>query len=140
MYASNDICYDKMYAMDDRIDFSQWLQEQMNERGLSQSDLARLAGVTRSSINGILVGTRGPGPDLCNAIARGLKLPPEVVFRAAGLLPPKPNAEPTVEEASYKLSQLPDWQQKIVLRFIDSLLTEGNDANSTIPMAPSNNK
>lgn len=30
---------------------------------------------------------RGAGPDVCQAIARALGLPPEEVFRQAGLLP-----------------------------------------------------
>lgn len=70
--------------------FSEWLKKQLKKSGMSQSELARAAGVTRAAINGIVTGARGPGTDLCNGIAKALKLPPEEVHRAAGLLPPAP--------------------------------------------------
>jgi len=42
------------------------------------------------------------------AIARALQIPPERVFRKAGLLPPKPDETPTLRELLYLASQLPD--------------------------------
>ena len=68
-------------------DFARWLQEQLNTTGMTQAELARKSGVTRAAINGILTGIRGPGPDLCSAIASALGYSPEHVFRVAGLLP-----------------------------------------------------
>lgn len=73
--------------MADAINFPDWLKTQMKNNGMSQSQLARSAGVTRAAINGIITGARGPGTDLCNGIAKALRLPPEEVYRAAGLLP-----------------------------------------------------
>lgn len=36
----------------------------------------------------VMTEQRNPGPDFCNNIARALNVPPERVFRLAGLLPP----------------------------------------------------
>ena len=83
------------------IFFAQWLELKLYEYEMTQSQLARAAGVTRAAINGVLSGKRGPGPDLCNAIARALKLPPEIVFREAGLLPPKSEADEITERAQH---------------------------------------
>lgn len=126
--------------MDKRL-FSDWLSITMREKGFSQSQLAAKSGLSRQAISNFVNQVSLPNPDSCRALAKGLGIPDSMVLEKAGHLRPKPTTtEPTIEEASYKLSKLPDWQQRIVLRFIDSLLTEGNDANSTIPMAPSNNK
>lgn len=39
--------------------FSNWLTAVLIQKGISQSELARQAGVTRGAINGILTGARG---------------------------------------------------------------------------------
>jgi len=57
-----------MYAMAYTLEFSKWLSDVLIEHGISQSELARQAGVTRAAINGILTGARGPG-DVKNIIA-----------------------------------------------------------------------
>jgi len=36
----------------------------------------------------VMTESRRPGPDFCTGVARALSLPPERVFRKAGLLPP----------------------------------------------------
>lgn len=76
------------------IDFSDWLNEQMRQRDLSQSELARMSKVSQSQISLVLNRDRKPGTDFCTAIAHALRLPTEDVFRAAGLLPPPPSNEP----------------------------------------------
>lgn len=104
--------------MADRSNFPEWLKKELESRGLSQSELARSAGVTRAAINGILTGARGPGTDLCNGIARALKIPPEEVYRAAGLLPPAPKENPIVKQITYLTSNLPEAEQQDILEFI----------------------
>jgi transcriptional regulator with XRE-family HTH domain len=88
----------KMLATVDTIVFSDWLNQQLIMRGWSQADLSKAAGISRASITNVLTGTRQPGPDLCNAIAQAFKIPPEDVFRAAGLLPPKKEDAPGLAE------------------------------------------
>lgn len=125
-----------MYAMEYEH-FSAWIQVQMKSRGLSQANLARLANTTRSAINGLIQGTRGPGPDLCLAIARGLNLPPEVVFRAAGLLPPRPATDEASERARYLFDSYASSETKAraleYLEFLKLQEEKGNPAPSRKP-------
>jgi len=107
-----------VYAMADTNIFSDWLQAEMDNRGLTQAELARLAGVTRSAINGVLTGNRGPGNDLCVAISRALKLPPELVFRKAGLLPPVPQITEYTEEILHLINKLPPEDQEEILELL----------------------
>lgn len=104
--------------MADAINFPDWLKTQMKNNGMSQSQLARSAGVTRAAINGIITGARGPGTDLCNGIAKALRLPPEEVYRAAGLLPPALPVNPIIKQITYLTSDLPESEQKDILEFI----------------------
>jgi transcriptional regulator with XRE-family HTH domain len=67
--------------------FGTWLLFELEKRGLNQSDLSKLSGLSRGTLSNLVNGTRGFGPDSLAAIARALKLPAEEVFRAAGILP-----------------------------------------------------
>ncbi|MCJ7532270.1 MAG: helix-turn-helix transcriptional regulator [Anaerolineales bacterium] len=73
----------------------------MDKKGWGQRELARQAKVSQGSIGNVIRGDRQPGPDLCHAIARALKLPPEAVFRAAGILPEVNQDAPGLEEFIY---------------------------------------
>lgn len=102
------------------MEFSDWLLNWLNKKGWNQSELATRAGVTRTAISDVLSGRRNPGPELCLAISRALNLPPETVFRAAGLLPPVDEDTEYQEEFFHLLSQLsPQERQEILdlLRF-----------------------
>ena len=69
--------------------FTEWLKDEMDARGWNQSELARRAGIHRSMVSLVLSGKRQASADFCFAISNGLRLPPEHVFRRAGLLPPE---------------------------------------------------
>ena len=112
----------KMLAVADKCWFSEWLQSEMDNRGWSQADLAREAGVTRAAINGVLTGARGPGNELCVAIANAFHLTPEVVFRAAGLLPPAREPDPLASEAAHLVSLLPEDKKQIAVEYIRFLV------------------
>jgi transcriptional regulator with XRE-family HTH domain len=93
-----------MYSMADKMSvysFGEWLAEMLKKHEINQSELARKAGVTRGAINGVLSGARGPGPELCTAIARAFGIQPEEVFRQAGFLPPKSEADEIIEMADW---------------------------------------
>ena len=92
--------------MVDNLSFSEWLDEQMKQQGLSQSELARAAGVSRSVIHKAINRlNKKPDPETCVDIARALQLSPITVFRAAKLLPPE--------------VEVPEWQDfKTVLEGI----------------------
>ncbi|MHB9132901.1 MAG: helix-turn-helix domain-containing protein [Armatimonadota bacterium] len=69
-------------------DFGKWLAEELRQRRWDQLEIRRQGGLTSAQISRIISGERKPGPTACVVIARALGLPPEEVFRRAGLLPP----------------------------------------------------
>ena len=71
--------------------------DELNNRGWSQSELARRTGLNQGNLSRVLSGDRQPGSDVCNAIARALRIPPEKVFRAAGLLPALSGSEDDIK-------------------------------------------
>lgn len=73
------------------MEFTLWLQVELNKRGWDQAELARRSGITKAQISRVLVGERSAGVDFCIAIARALGLPREEVFRARGWLLREPD-------------------------------------------------
>jgi len=55
---------------------------------------------------------RGAGPEVCVAMARALDVPPETVFRAAGLLPPSRDPGEDEEELLYHYRDLDEGGQR----------------------------
>ena len=99
-------------------DFSTWLLNILQERKMSQSELARSARVSKGTISNLVHGTAGVGPDSLNAISRALKLPPEIVFRAAGILPPERASEEVIEEIIRLTSDLPESERNEILAYV----------------------
>ncbi len=114
--------------------FAQWLQGEMVAREWSQAELARRANITKGAISHVLNETRRPGEALCKAIAQALEYPPEVIFRAAGLLPPTHEITPQMSAVIEAMSNLPEiWQAEIVAfaqrqRHFYEMLKVGSDA------------
>lgn len=98
--------------------FSNWLFGQLREKSWSQSQLAIRAGISRGTLSNILTGNRRAGEDTLRAIAKALKLPPELVFRKAGLLPPKPATESEVEVLTHLLMLLPPEERQDIYDLI----------------------
>jgi DNA-binding XRE family transcriptional regulator len=124
LYATYNIHLSIMYAMTERITFAEWLISEMDKRNLSQADLARAANVTRSTINGVVTETRGPGGELCKAIAKAFHMPAEEVFRIAGLLPPSPNVDKDTAQMIELLSKLSPDERKEVMNYVKFKVTE----------------
>ena len=75
------------------ISFGTWLGIQLQERGWSQSDLARESGLTRQTIGDYLSDNADfPDDNALRQIALALKVPAEQIYRAAGVLRPKLDA------------------------------------------------
>lgn len=104
-----------MFAVDK---FGTWLVTELESRDISQSELARQAGISRGTLSNIISGARGRGPDTLLAIARALKIPPEQVYREAGILPARPDINETQEKIIYELQNLNDQDQQEILAFI----------------------
>lgn len=70
------------------VEFIDWLTEELNKRGWTQSDLARKSGITKGGLSHVFAGTRKPGIDMCKGIAGAFDLPEIYVFSMAGLMQP----------------------------------------------------
>jgi transcriptional regulator with XRE-family HTH domain len=101
-----------MSVVGQKFYFSEWLQAEMDKRGWSQSDLARYADLNRAVINKLLNGKSQPQPATLAAISRALKIPIEMTYRAAGLLPTNPDNDEALEEAIHVLRSIQSTQRK----------------------------
>lgn len=80
-----------MFLMSNRQNLSNWLQTELHSRNWTQSELARVSGLHRAIISKIVLQGSDPTPETLEAIAKALKLPPEQVYRVAGILPQAPD-------------------------------------------------
>jgi transcriptional regulator with XRE-family HTH domain len=104
------------------MEFNDWLLNQLRERSWSQADLARASGLTRGGVSNYING-RTPDEAALRKIAKALKLSPEAVFRAAGVLPPTIN-DPWAEQMNHKIGQLSGTRREMAERLLDTLLDE----------------
>lgn len=88
-------------------EFVQWLDEELAQRSWSDHQLARRAGLSHSVISRARGGAN-PKWEACEALAQALELPPEIVFRKAGLLSPLHDETSEFEEWRYLLARLPE--------------------------------
>lgn len=101
----------------DRIEhFLGWLDAELTDRGITDSDLARRGGISHAVISRARHGQL-PGWEACKGIARGLNLPPEIVLRAAGHLPPEPARDSAQLELQLLLAGATEQQKKEILRY-----------------------
>lgn len=70
--------------------FVEWLNQELNQRGWSYSDLARRAALSRSAVSTVISETQAPGLKFCVKVSKALGYPPEYVLRKAELIPPSP--------------------------------------------------
>jgi transcriptional regulator with XRE-family HTH domain len=110
--------------MTERCAFGRWLLAELETRRWSMRELARQTGVSESTISRIVSGKRNPSSRLCREIAGALHVPPETVFREAGLLPDSDEDAPGVKEALYLFRELPDDEQRRILLIMRALLEE----------------
>lgn len=65
-----------------------WLNTEIGNRGWSNNELARRAGMSSAGLSKVMTGRNAITWDFCYRVAQALKEPPEKIFRLAGLLPP----------------------------------------------------
>lgn len=69
-----------------KLDFANWLKEQMRLRGFTQAMLAKQSGITAAALSRVLNQERYPGVATCPGIARAFDLRDHDVMKVAGLL------------------------------------------------------
>jgi transcriptional regulator with XRE-family HTH domain len=116
---------DKMFSVGQNTYFSEWLQTEMDKRDWSQSDCARAADLNRAVINKLLNGKCKPQPSTLTAIARAFKIPVEIAYRAAGLLPPSADRDDTIEQLTYIFNSIQSPQRRsTAIILLKALVTE----------------
>ena len=92
-----------------------WIQEGLTQHGWSQSELARRAKLSSTTVSDVLSGSAKPGLNFCKGVARAFGVRTEKVLRLAELLPPEPEETPTSRELLYMFMQLGDEDQERIL-------------------------
>jgi transcriptional regulator with XRE-family HTH domain len=95
--------------------FSKWLLEKIEESGWSYSEIGRRGHISHARISPVINGEK-PGWDFCVAIARVFQVPPEEVFRRAGLLPFSHDMTSEEAEALHLFRQLGPVERKRILQ------------------------
>jgi transcriptional regulator with XRE-family HTH domain len=114
-----------MFLVGQSLRFAEWLQIEMNKRGWSQSDFARACDLNRAVINKLLNGKCKPQPATLMAIARGLRIPVETAYRAAGLLPVSDESDEPVHELVYIFKSIQSPQRRsTALMLLKALVAE----------------
>lgn len=67
-----------------------WITEQLEEKGWSQSKLAKRSDASRPLISQVLTGDKPPSAEFCVKVAQALGVVPEKLLRLAGILPVSP--------------------------------------------------
>jgi len=101
-----------MFLVGQSLRFTEWLQREIDKRGWSQSDCARACELNRAVINKLLNGKCKPQPVTLIAIARGLKIPVEAAYRAAGLLPAIADGDDSMQEVLHLFKNIQSPQRK----------------------------
>lgn len=110
--------------MTERSAFGRWLLNELDARRWSMRELARQTGVSESTISRIVSGKRNPSSALCRKMAKVLRVPPERVFREAGLLPDYSDDSPETREALYLFRELPEDERVRILLIMRTFLDE----------------
>jgi transcriptional regulator with XRE-family HTH domain len=108
-----------------------WLQSELSARGWSYNALARRAGLSPAGVSQVMAGRQNPGVSFCRGVAQALNEPAVKVFRLAGLLPPEPERDETMDEIlHYYALMTPQSRahfQVIARAFAEGRLRSGDD-------------
>ena len=95
-----------------------WVNEELNRKGIKGAEASRLAGVNVGAISEIING-QTPGLKICFALADFFGTPREKVLRLAGHLPAQPKAPlvevPYLQEFAQRVFDLPPERQRRVM-------------------------
>lgn len=107
------------------ITFSQWVQNNLDDRNWSQAELARRAGITRGAVSNIVNNQRNrPDPDTVKAIARAFGKSEEEALQIAGYLSPKPDFDPEIAELNALWEKLTPEQQQMGMELFRRLVAQ----------------
>lgn len=104
-----------------KLEFREWLESEMKHRGMTQAGLVKASGLNRGMVSMLLSGERNAGRETADKIARAFNLPPENVYRIAGLIPKSfeeiVDSNPSFRELYAIMNQLSLEDQAELLRY-----------------------
>ncbi len=101
------------------IDFAEWLGKTLSDRDIKPVELARLARIDPGVISRTLSAERKPSTKTLEAIAHALKLPTDLVFEKAGILPQKIEQSPIKRKLAHLADDLPDSDVEIAIALLE---------------------
>lgn len=103
----------------DLFQWVDWMVKEREKQGLSQADLARKTGLTRTAISDYEKRQRAnPSVNALLKISVALGYPPEHLPRIAGILPPAVNIDEEIEQIVHEVDKLNRQDKEEVLAFI----------------------
>lgn len=112
-----------MYSVVD-MEFKDWLNQVLIEKGWSQSDLARAAGLQRGTVSNLLNNVRQPGAEICKSLSEALDIELITVYEKAGLLPKSPPETEQQRQLVYLFNQLPDDEKQRLVEYAGFLKSQ----------------
>ena len=92
--------------MVDKLDFADWLQDQLNQRGWTQARLAAESHVSAGAISKTLKRRSArPEPETLRDIAKALQMAPETLFRMMNWLPNE-GSVPELDDAKMLMDKM----------------------------------
>jgi transcriptional regulator with XRE-family HTH domain len=110
-----------MTTVANKVDFQDWLQTLLDEMGWGQSELASKAGVDRQIVHGWLKLGKKPSEENLQRIAKAFDVPPETVYRAAGMKLSPATLPPDIQQAAHEMEDLAGQDRAEVIAYIKML-------------------
>jgi len=113
-------------------ELSTFVNEEVKRRGWSFRHLAKLAGVSHTTVVNIVSGSVEPTPVVCRGLAKAFDVPSERIYAMAGILPDYGEVPPEVMAWGARLNALSEYQRGLALDMIERVLriVEGNPDSS----------
>lgn len=86
--------------------FGEWLKKELDNKKITQSELAQMIGVHPPQVSRIISGERSTTNETLIAIAHALKISPITLFRKAGLLPDSNGADIKLDDWEFLLKHI----------------------------------
>jgi transcriptional regulator with XRE-family HTH domain len=102
-----------------------WLNEQLQTRGWSQSEAARRSGISPSMFSQVISGAAKPGPDFLTGIAQAFSITRREAFQRAGMIESEPPTDtPTIQEMNQEFAYLTAEEQEFWVGMLKSYVAE----------------
>ena len=108
-----------MYISMDKNNLPNWLIKMMAENGsMSQTELAHRSGLSKQAISVLIKGGSDPLVSTLISLSKGLKIPPEKLFREAGIFPGVAVNKEQKEELIYLFDKFPEEEKEDLLTYM----------------------